>query len=97
MSHIYKVSAWKASSGRWYCNDVSDLSGTSGYWWVPCRILNISPSDFVLLIKFRFHAEVAYNAENGFLHYFWSQEREKDCKAYMKFINSFAVKTQSYI
>lgn len=39
------------------CNDVSDLAGISGYWWVPARMLGISPASFVQLLIEKFQPD----------------------------------------
>lgn len=91
MAHLYKVSEWKGGSGRWYCNDVEDLAGVSGLWWVPCRMLGISPTDFILLLKDEFKASnFSYNIEKNVLLYSW--EKHSDCHRYVLWINKMARK-----
>jgi hypothetical protein len=53
MAHQYKVSKWKSGSDHWYCNDVTKLSEISAKWWIPARLLNISLTDYILLLKNR--------------------------------------------
>ena len=55
MSHLLKFTVWE-QNGKWHCNDVSDLGHGSGYWWHPARMLGISLTDYVLLLKDEFHA-----------------------------------------
>ena len=48
--HILHYQEWQSSTGYWYCNDVSDLAGISGYWWVPARMLGITHAYFLALL-----------------------------------------------
>lgn len=86
MAHLYKVEEWCGGSKKWYCNDVSDLSGVSGKWWVPARMLNISLTDFILLLKEQFNATiVTYNEHTDVLIFNW--DKYIDCHRYVLWIN----------
>ena len=52
---MYKASEWE-SAGYWYVSDVSNLANNSGAWWIPVRILGLSLTDYILLLKDDFHA-----------------------------------------
>ncbi len=90
MAHIYKASVWTNGIGNiWHCNDVEDLSGISAKWWVPCRILQIPPVDFLKMLKEKFNAiNFYYCEETNFIG--WSFSSEKDAIAYKNFINKKA-------
>ena len=91
MAHLYKASMWQGGSGRWYCSDIEDLSHNSGKWWVPCRILCISPADYVRLLIEEFKiTNINYNEEKDFLFFNW--EKEADCRRYKNWINQMARK-----
>lgn len=91
MSHLYKESIWQSATGRWYCADVEDLGHGSAYWWIPCRMLEISPTDFILLLKDKFNASnFSFNKEKNFLNYSW--EKEADARKYKNWINAEARK-----
>ena len=47
MAHLLKYEEWQGGSGRWYCNDTSDLCGIAGLWWVPARMLQMEPATYV--------------------------------------------------
>ena len=87
MAHLYKVSQWQGGSGKWYCNDVTDLAGPSAKWWMPARMLGISLCDYILLLKNRFNADIIlYNEENDVLIFSW--KKETDCHKYVLWINA---------
>jgi hypothetical protein len=89
MAHVYKVTEWDSPSGKYYCNDVTDLAHGSGKWWIPCRILGISPADFVLLLINEYKAEIDfYNEEKDLLCYSW--RNKTDCHKYALYINRIA-------
>lgn len=87
--HLYKVSNWKSGSGRWYCNDVTDLAGISAKWWVPARFLNLSLTDYILLLKDKFNATIVqYYGPTDVLIFYW--DNYEDCNKYTKWINAEA-------
>lgn len=90
MAHLYKASIWQGGSKLWYVSDIEDLGGHSGRWWVPCRILGISPADYAQLLIDEFKANVGYNEKKNFLHVSW--EKESDARRYKNWINSMARK-----
>lgn len=91
MAHLYEVSEWQSHTGRWHCNDVKDLAGISGKWWVPARMLGISLVDFILLLKDEFKADIeSYYEPNDVLLFSW--KNQSDCHRYVLWINSMARK-----
>lgn len=94
MSHIMKFTEWE-SNGKWYCNDVSDLAHGSGYWWEPARMLNISLTDYILLLKNKFHATNFKFPEQKIL--LWDWKSYSDCHNFVRFINQEAKKRKYFI
>ena len=91
MAHLYETSIWQGGSDLWYVNDVKDLAGVSGKWWVPCRILGIAPVDYVKILIDEFKvAKISFNAEKNFLYFAW--EKEADARRYKNWINKMARK-----
>lgn len=96
MAHIYHVSEWQSPTGKWHCNDVEDLGNGSGYWWIPCRILGIKPTDFILLLKETFNAsDFTYSEKSNVLLYSW--EKQSDMRRYKNWINEMARKANAII
>lgn len=85
----YKATIWKGGSGRWYVNCVDDLAGIAGKWWVPCRILELAPADFIMLLINDYHASgFSYNREHDFLNYSW--ENYNDANNFKLMLNRVA-------
>ena len=96
MTHIYKCSEWQSATGRWHCADVEDLANGSAYWWIPCRILGISPEEFILLLKDKFNASDFYfDRKKNVLLYSW--EKQSDMRKYKNWINAQARKVNFII
>jgi hypothetical protein len=53
---IFKMSEWE-SGGTWHVANTDDLAHGSAQWWWPARMLNISLTDFILLLKDKYHAK----------------------------------------
>ncbi len=91
MAHLYHCEEWQAGSGRWYCNDIKDLNGVSAKWWAPARMLSISLTDYIIMLKEDFHATiVSYNKDTDVLIFYW--DRYADAHRYVLYINSKARK-----
>ena len=86
--HLFKMTEGE-DTNYWYCNDVTDFGHDSGAWWHPCRVLNISPADFILLLKNEFKCKyIRYSIEYSFLHYYW--DNQSDMRKFKNYINKKA-------
>ena len=86
--HLYQMTTWE-SNGRWFVNDVKNLSGRSAKWYTPMRILNLSIEEYVNLLLNTFNAkELSYYAPTDFLFFYFTKER--DAKAFCSFVNKKA-------
>ena len=94
MSHLLKFTVWE-QNGKWHCNDVSDLGHGSGYWWHSARMLGISLTDYVLLLKDEFHA-VNFSFPNQKI-LLWDWQSYTDCSRFANFINKEARKRKYFI
>lgn len=90
MAHILKLTEWESVSG-WHTNDISDLANGSGNWWNIPRMLGISLTDYILLLKNKFNATnfVYFINENVLL---WSWPSYMDCHKFTLYINKEAKK-----
>jgi hypothetical protein len=86
--HILKYTEWESASG-WHCNDVSDLAGISGYWWVPARLLNMTPVDFIKWLIENYKPDhVSFNGKT--LLYHWDKDHYSNMHAFVLYINKIA-------
>ena len=86
--HLYQMTCWE-STGRWHVNDVKNLGGRSGKWYVPMRILNLSIEEYINLLLNTFHAQgIRYYAPTDYLGFYFS--KEKDAKAFCSYVNQKA-------
>lgn len=86
--HLYQMTCW-GSHGRWYVNDVKNLGGQSGKWYVPMRILNLSIEDYIKLLLHTFHVEgLKYYEHTDCLFFYFLTE--KDAKAFCSYVNRYA-------
>ena len=94
---LYEVSEWQSTgSGLYYCNNVKDIAHGSGNWWIPARILNLTPAAFVeFLIKEYKPDKISYNEEKNFLYYAWTTP--ENCHKWKLYINKQARKVNYII
>ena len=88
MGHILKLEEWE-SNGRWHCGDVSALAAGSNNWWNIPTLLNISYTDYIYLLKDKFHAtNFHYKAKYNVLLFSFSSLA--DCRKFKNYINKIA-------
>ena len=93
MSHLYVTSEWQGASGRWYVNDVTDFTSVACKWWAPVRLLNMTPIEYVLMLKNDFNAsDFRYTKEKNVL--IFSFATQTDARKYKNFINKKAREKQ---
>lgn len=93
--HILKYIEWQSASGNWYCNDVSDLAGVSGQWWVPARMLQIEPYEFVKLLIEKYKPDnIGFNGKT--LIYSWKTENYSKMHAFVLWLNKEARNRQFF-
>ena len=89
--HRLEYSDWQSGSGEWNCNDVKDLAGISGYWWIPARMMDMTPAEFVKWLVENYHPDkISFNGKT--LLYSWSKEHYSKCHKFVLDINSIARK-----
>lgn len=89
---LYEVTDWQSTaSGLYYCDNVKDLAHNSGDWWLPARVLGISPAEFIKFLIENYKPDIIkYNAEKNFLYYAWSNYEK--CHQWKLYINRVARK-----
>lgn len=86
MAHIYKVTEWQSPTGYWHCNDTSDLAGIAGLWWVPARVLGVSPAEYIEILVRDFKPDnISFN---NILLFSW--KNQSDMRKYKNWINKIA-------
>ncbi len=94
--HILKYSEWQSPTGKWYCNDVEDLAGISGLWWVPARMLEMELDEYIKwLIKEYQPDDIKFTGK--VLLFSWSKEHYSKCHSFVLYINKIARSKRFYI
>lgn len=89
--HLLKYEEWQGAGNTWYCNDLKELSGLAGFWWIPARMLNISPAEYVELLITKFKPDrIKYYQEQDVLIYSW--KNINDCRKFKNWLNAEARK-----
>jgi len=86
--HLFKMAEWQGSSGNWYCADTSDLEHDSGVWFLPARMLGISPADFLSKVINEYKPDSIYSNREGFVCFSWL--KQSDMRRYKNWINKEA-------
>ena len=71
---LYKVTEWETLSG-WHCACVDNLKEDSGAWYMPARVLGITPAQFIELVINEYGADrVSFSKDTCYFHYSWSSQ-----------------------
>ena len=85
---VYQAQIWQGQSGKWYCNDTRYIGRGSGEWYVPARILGVSPAEFIQFLLNNFHPDYCYYDEKrNFFSYSWAEENKTLCNSFKLYIN----------
>ena len=86
--HLYKQTEWE-SNGYWHCNDVEDLGHGSGYWWLPARMLEMTPAEYLKWVIDNFHPDdVTHSQDCSYVGCRWKSQQ--DMRKFKNHINALA-------
>ena len=89
MAHVLKYSEWETGSGNYVCNDVSDLGGQAGLWWVPAIMLEMTPSEYVQWLVDNYHPDhLSFDGKT--LIYSWTKQHYALMHKMVLYINKVA-------
>lgn len=84
MKHLLKYTEWKTASGYYVCNDTEDLANGSGYWWLPARMMEMSPAQYAKWVIDNFKPDsIFYTNDCSVISWRW-----KDLTKMRKFKNT---------
>ena len=93
--HLFQLTSWMSSSGKWYVNDIKNLAGRSGKWYTPMRVLDLSIENYINLLLNKFNAKgLHYYASTDYLMFYFI--KEKDAKDFCSYINKHAKQKNYY-
>ena len=76
--HTLKYSEWSTmghSGEKWHCNDVEDLGNGSGYWWLPARMLSMTPAAYLKWVIDNYKPdEIKYNKDCSLVYWSWNSQ-----------------------
>lgn len=87
---LYKSTEWISSSGKVHIQ-CEDLVGTGTNWITPSRILEMQVTDFILMLKNEYNANIVPYKKDGkisFIGYSWDSLTE--ARKYKNMINRVA-------
>ena len=90
MSKILKYTSWQSPTGKWYCNDTSDLAGIAGLWWVPARLMELTPAAYVKWLVETYKPDHITFTDNNVLIYSWDKEHYSLMHSFVLYINRVA-------
>lgn len=92
--HLYQMTCWESPTKKWHVNDIKNLGGKSGKWYVPMRILNLSIDEYVNLLIEKGAKGLHYYEPTDYLGFYFSTEKE--AKAFCSYVNKVARQCNYY-
>ena len=93
---LYQMSEWQGATGYWYCNNVDNLGAGSGVWYLPARMMGLTPANYLKWIINEFHPDKVYASEDGgFVGFCWASQ--SNMRAFKNKINQIARQTRFMI
>lgn len=86
MAHQIKYSEWESATGKSYCNDVSDLGGQAGLWWILARKMNLTPAEWVKWLIDNYHPD-HIELCGKVLIYSWDKVHKNLCHNFVLYVN----------
>lgn len=85
---LYQMKEWESGVSGFHCGCLDDLSHNSNAWYLPARVLGISPAAFIKLLITEYkpdHVYYKFNEDGScFFGYSWDfQEHERKFKNYI--------------
>lgn len=85
---LLRYEEWQSGSGRWFCNDTSDLTSVRSLWYTPARMLEIPLDKFVEMLINDF--QIDYITFDKILIYGWNSQAKM--RKFKNWINAEARK-----
>jgi len=86
---IWKAEEWQSESGYWHCGCLEKLGQNSNAWYLPARILNLTPADYIKFMIKEYKPDRIYaNKEKCLVFFSWSNQA--DMRLFKNFINKKA-------
>lgn len=89
MNKIWKATEWETPTGKWRCNCVDDLGGWAGKWYIPARILDMSPAAYLEFVIKEFKPD-NIDIDKDHCLVFFSWNNQSAMRLYKNFINKKA-------
>jgi len=83
MAHILKYSEFQDPVGNmWGCNDSEELGKGSAYWWLPARMLGLTPAEYLQWVIDNYKPDkISHTADCSVVWWRWkSQEKMRKFK-----------------
>ena len=89
MAHLYKMSEWQSPTGDWHCNDVEELGKGSGYWWLPARMMQLTPAAYLQWVIENFRPDKINHSEDC-SYVGWTWKSQVKMRKFKNHINALA-------
>ena len=74
---IWQASEWQSASGLWHCGCLDKLGQDSNAWYLPARILGLTPANYIKLIIAKYKPDDVYvNTEKCLVFFSWKSQAQ---------------------
>lgn len=95
---LLKYSEWQGGSGRWYCDDIDVLSKERNPWFLPARLLGLTPAQYLQWVIDNYSPDhFMHNADYSFVGWSWDHKNQGKMRKFKNKINSLAKEHNCFI
>lgn len=89
---LFQMTEWVSPTGKWHCACVSNLKENSSAWYLPARILGISPAEYLLFVIENYKPDdiSVLNKDSNDLIILFSWNEQKNMRKFKNYINKKA-------
>ena len=91
MAHLLKYDEWQDGCGQWHCNDTTDLGHGSSLWWLPAKMWNMTPAEYLKMVIEKFKPDHIYHSDD-YSFVGWNWKNQTQMRVFKNWINAEARK-----
>ena len=73
--HLLRMEEWQDSCDNWHCADTSELGKGSSIWYLPARMLEKTPAEYLKWVIDNYHPDkIEHSADYSLVYWTWKSQ-----------------------
>ena len=87
--HLLRMEEWQDGCDNWHCADTSELGKGSSIWYLPARMLEKTPAEYLKWVIDNYHPDKIEHSDDCSLVY-WTWKSQAKMRLFKNQINKLA-------